>query len=142
LLARVLASGTEREIIIEEGVFLPVYIVPYLLLGLVSGVISGVIGIGGGVIMIPALLFFFKMSQHEAQGTTLALLVPPIGFLAAWEYYTRGYVNLRVAALIAAGFFVGGLFGGMIATRLSNAALQKVFGVGLLLIALKMILSR
>jgi uncharacterized membrane protein YfcA len=77
----------------------------YLLLGLVAGIISGLIGIGGGTIIVPVLVFFFGLSQHQAQGTTLALLVPPIGFLAAWTYYKQGYVNLQIAAFICLGFF-------------------------------------
>lgn len=67
----------------------------YLLLGLVAGTFSGLIGIGGGVLIVPALVFLFGLSQHQAQGTTLALLVPPIGLLATWEYYRHGYVNLK-----------------------------------------------
>ena len=116
-------------------------IAAYLLLGLVAGVISGLIGIGGGVIIVPALVFIFGLSQHQAQGTTLALLVPPIGLLAAWTYYKQGYVDLKIAALICAGFVIGGLWGSKLAVALSNRALQKVFGTALLLIALKMILT-
>ena len=111
----------------------------YVLLGLGAGVLSGLIGIGGGVIIVPALLFVFGLGQHQAQGTTLALLVPPIGILAAWTYYKQGYVDLHVAALICAGFFFGGLLGAKIATSLSNIVLERVFGIALLLIALKMI---
>jgi uncharacterized membrane protein YfcA len=114
----------------------------YLLLGLVAGTFSGLIGIGGGTIIVPALIFLFGMSQHLAQGTTLALLVPPIGFLAAWTYYKQGYVDLRIAALICMGFFFGGLLGAKIATRLSNILLERVFGVALLLISLKMIFAK
>lgn len=114
----------------------------YLLLGLVAGVMSGLIGIGGGTIIVPALVFLFGLSQHKAQGTTLALLVPPIGLLAAWTYYKQGYVDLRIAILICIGFFLGGLFGAKIATRLSNVVLERVFGVALLLISLKMIFSK
>lgn len=110
-----------------------------LILGLLAGVASGVVGIGGGVIVVPALIFFFHFSQHQAQGTTLALLVPPIGILAAWTYYRQGYVDLRVAGLICAGFLLGGLIGSRFAMGLSEVVLQKVFGVGLLLIALRMI---
>lgn len=114
----------------------------YLLLGLVAGVMSGLIGIGGGTIIVPALVFLFGLSQHKAQGTTLALLVPPIGLLAAWTYYKQGYVDLRIAILICIGFFLGGLFGAKIATRFSNVVLERVFGVALLLISLKMIFSK
>jgi len=114
----------------------------YLLLGLIAGAFSGLIGIGGGTIIVPALIFLFGMSQHQAQGTTLALLVPPIGFLAAWTYYKQGYVDLRIAALICMGFFFGGLLGAKFATRLSNVVLERVFGLALLLISLKMIFAK
>ena len=114
----------------------------YLLLGLTAGIFSGVIGIGGGIIIVPALVFLFGLSQHQAQGTTLALLVPPIGILAAWTYYRQGYVNLQIAALICLGFFFGSLLGAKVATGLSDTVLEKVFGVALLLISLKMIFGR
>ncbi|HEV2493540.1 MAG TPA: TSUP family transporter [Terriglobia bacterium] len=114
----------------------------YLILGLVAGIFSGLIGIGGGVIIVPALVFLFGFSQHRAQGTTLALLVPPIGFLAAWTYYREGFVDMRVAIIICVGFFIGGLVGAKVATSLSNVVLEKVFGVALLLISLKMIFAK
>ena len=111
----------------------------YALLGLLAGVISGLIGIGGGVIIVPALIFLFGFSQQEAQGTTLGLLVPPIGILAAWTYYQQGYVNLKVATLICCGFLVGGLLGAKLAISLPSNILEKIFGIALLLVALKMI---
>ena len=111
----------------------------YILLGLLSGILSGLIGIGGGVIIVPSLIFLFGFSQQEAQGTTLGLLVPPIGILAAWTYYEQGYVNFKVAALICFGFFLGGLLGAKLAVGLPSEILKKVFGVALLFIALKMI---
>lgn len=114
----------------------------YISLGLAAGFLSGLIGIGGGTIIVPALVFLFGLSQHQAQGTTLALLVPPIGFLAAWTYYNQGYVDLRIAALVCLGFFLGGLFGAMLATKLPSIVLERVFGVALLLIALKMIFAK
>jgi uncharacterized membrane protein YfcA len=113
----------------------------YLLVGILAGVFSGLIGIGGGVIIVPLLVFIFKFSQHQAQGTTLALMVPPIGLLAAATYYKQGYVDLKVAALVAAGFFVGGLLGAKYAVGLSNATLEKTFGITLILIGLRMILK-
>jgi uncharacterized membrane protein YfcA len=113
----------------------------YLILGLVAGILSGLIGIGGGTIIVPALVFLFGLSQHLAQGTTLALLVPPIGILAAWTYYKQGYVDLHIAALICLGFFFGGLLGAKFATKLSDLALERVFGIALLLISLKMIFA-
>ncbi len=117
-------------------------IVLYLLLGLLAGVVSGLIGIGGGSIIIPALIVFFGMSQHQAQGTTLALMVPPIGLLAAWEYYKGGYVDFKIAALICIGFFIGGYFGAKIAVTVPERLLRRIFGIALLLISLDMIFKK
>ncbi len=111
-------------------------------LGLAAGIFSGLIGIGGATIVIPVLVFGLQFSQQKAQGTTLAMMVPPIGLLAAWTYYKSGYVDIKVAGLMAAGFFVGGLLGARVATGLSNAVLQKVFGIALLVISLKMIIGK
>ncbi|WP_319423628.1 TSUP family transporter [Pleurocapsa sp. FMAR1] len=113
----------------------------YILLGAFAGALSGLIGIGGGVIIVPSLIFLFGFSQQEAQGTTLGLLVPPIGILAAWTYYQQGYVNFKVAALICLGFVLGGLLGAKLAINLPSNILEKIFGILLLLIALKMIFS-
>jgi len=79
----------------------------YLLLGLAAGILSGFIGIGGGVLIVPALVFIFGFSQQQAQGTTLAMLVPPVGILAAWTYYKHGFVDIRVAALLWPGLSSG-----------------------------------
>lgn len=114
----------------------------YVLLGLIAGIFSGLIGIGGGIIIVPSLVLLFGLSQHQAQGTTLALLVPPVGILAAWKYYTQGYVDLRIAGFMCLGFFVGGLLGAKIATGVSNEVLSKIFGIVLVLVGLKMILGK
>ena len=114
----------------------------YILLGLIAGVLSGLIGIGGGIIIIPALVMLFGLSQHQAQGTTLALMVPPIGILAAWKYYTQGYVDVRIAAFVCVGFLFGGLLGARMAVGISNEVLSKLFGVLLILVGLKMILGK
>ncbi|MFA5140646.1 MAG: sulfite exporter TauE/SafE family protein [Elusimicrobiota bacterium] len=113
---------------------------PYVALGLAAGVCSGIVGLGGGVVIVPALVYLFKLSQHQAQGTTLAILVPPIGLLAAWTYYKQGYVDLKIAALVCVGFFLGGLLGAKLAVGMSSAALKKVFGATLLILGLKMLL--
>jgi len=110
-----------------------------LALGLVAGVASGLVGIGGGIIVVPALVFLFHLSQHQAQGTTLAILVPPIGLLAAWAYYREGYVDIRIATLICVGFVLGGLVGAKLSLGLSDHTLQRVFGVALLIIGARMI---
>lgn len=114
----------------------------YLALGLIAGVLSGVVGIGGGVIIVPALVFFFGMSQHTAQGTTVAMLVLPVGALAAWVYYKQGFVEFPVAGLLAAGFFLGSMAGARIAVTLPAAILEKVFGIVVVLIGAKMIIGR
>src|SRR5580658_8981469 len=114
----------------------------YVLLGLAAGALSGLIGIGGGVIIVPALILLFGLSQHQAQGTTLALLIPPVGILAVWTYYKQGYVNLEIAGYMCVGFFVGGLLGAKMATHVSNVVLEKIFGVALLLIAVKMLFAK
>lgn len=114
----------------------------FVILGLVAGTFSGLIGIGGGLIIVPVLVFLFGFSQHEAQGTTLALMVPPIGLPAAWTYYKSGHVNFEVALLICAGFFLGGLVGAKFATALSTTALERIFGLAMLLISLKMLLGK
>ncbi len=114
----------------------------YLLLGLMTGILSGLIGIGGAIIIIPSLVLGFGMSQHTAQGTTLALMVPPIGLLAAWTYYKAGFVDFKVAALICLGFFVGGFIGARFVTDIPDLLLRRIFGLVLLLAALKMIFTK
>jgi len=119
-----------------------VYVISFLALGLLAGVLSGLLGIGGGVLIVPVLVFIVGMTQHRAQGTTLALMVPPIGLLAAWAYWKQGYVDIKIAALICLGFFFGGLFGAKLAGSIDATLLKKLFGVALLITALKMILSK
>ena len=114
-------------------------IVQFIVVGLLAGVLAGTLGLGGAVFVVPVLVYVFGWEQHLAQGTTLAMLVPPIGFLAAWQYYTAGHVDLKVAGILCIGFFVGGYFGGFFANQLPAPTLRKIFGVALLLISLKMI---
>ncbi len=113
-----------------------------LLIGLAAGILSGFTGLGGGIIILPAIVFLFGLSQHMAQGTTLAILVPPIGLLAAWTYYKSGYVDFKIAALICIGFFIGGLFGAKFAVALSDVVLKRIFGTVLFLISIKMIIGK
>lgn len=112
----------------------------YVALGLAAGLLSGLIGIGGGVLIVPALVYFFNHGQHEAQGTTLAMLVPPVGLLAAWTYYKRGHVQFPVAGLLCLGFVVGAFVGARYSVNLPRPVLRKIFGVAMLGIALDMIL--
>ncbi len=117
-------------------------ILQFIVLGLVVGVISGVLGIGGAVFIVPALVYIYGWEQHMAQGTTLAMLIPPIGIFAAMSYYKAGHVDLKVAGLLCLGFIVGGYFGGLFAHQLPSDTLRKIFGAALFLISLKMILGK
>ena len=107
----------------------------YILLGVVAGIFSGLIGIGGGIIIVPMLVLLFGLSQHTAQGTTLALMVPPIGLLAALAYYKQGFVDLKIAAFICVGFFIGGLLGAKFALGIPETILKKMFGAVLLAVS-------
>lgn len=111
-------------------------------IGLVAGVFGGLFGIGGAIIIVPILVILFKFSQHFAQGTTLAAMIPPIGILAAWRYYQQGQVNLTAAAGIALGFVIGGYFGAGWAAQIDEPTLKRAFGVLLTLVGLRMIFIR
>jgi len=112
-----------------------------LILGLIAGIVSGITGIGGGIIILPALIFLLGFSQHQAQGTTLALLVPPIDILAALTYYKQGYVDFKIAGLLCLGFVLGGWLGAKIGTGLSNVILARIFGVLLLVSAIRVLFT-
>ena len=106
----------------------------YVILGLTAGTLSGMFGIGGGTILIPGLVLLAGFTQHEAQGTTLAMMLLPIGLLAVLRYYQSGHVHFYAAAFICLGFLVGGLIGANIAVELPNIALKKGFGVFLMIV--------
>ena len=110
--------------------------------GFLIGILGGLFGVGGGEIFIPVLIYLFGFSQHKAQGTSLAILLPPIGLLAALRYYRAGHVDFTVAMLLALGFFLGASIGGIAATRLHAEVLRRLFGILLLIIALHMVLRR
>lgn len=109
---------------------------------MLAGMLSGFFGIGGGVIIIPILVYLFGFSQHMAQGTTLAAMIPPIGLLAAVAYWRAGHVDLKSAALIAGGFFVGGWIGGYLVQYIPEIALKRAFAVILAAISVKMFLGK
>jgi uncharacterized membrane protein YfcA len=117
-------------------------IIGLLVLGLCAGYFSGLVGIGGGIIIVPALIFIFGFSQYEAQGTTLALLVPPIGILAAWKYFQDGYVDIKTAAIICVGFVLGGYLGSATAVNIPQDTLRKIFAVVLVALGIKMFLGK
>ncbi len=114
----------------------------FVILGLAAGTFSGIVGLGGGVVIVPSLIFIFGLSQHQAQGTTLALMLPPIGILAAYAYYQQGYVDLKIAALVCLGFVFGGWIGAKIAVLLPTDTLHKIFAVTLFLVSIKMFFSK
>lgn len=114
----------------------------YLTLGICAGIFSGILGIGGGSILIPAFVYILGMSQHQAQGTTLALMVPPIGLLAALRYWQEGNVKIPVAAWVCIGFFLGAFVGAGMAQKIEEPILKKTFGIFLFLVSLKMITGR
>lgn len=111
-------------------------------IGCVAGILSGLIGIGGGIIIVPLLVFGLHFSQHLAQGTTLAAMIPPIGLLAAIEYYRRGHVDVTVAAVIAVTFVAGSFAGSKIAIVIDDTILQKIFGAVLIIVGIGMLLKK
>ncbi len=113
-----------------------------LLIGFVVGVFSGIVGLGGGILFIPALVWIMGMDQHKAQGTSLGALLAPVGLLAFLEYYRKGNADLRIAALLAVGFFIGGYFGGAAAQNISELWLRRIFAISLLAIGTRMLFER
>jgi len=113
-----------------------------IVIGIITGIMAGMLGIGGAIIMIPALVFFLGTSQQMAQGTSLAVMLPPIGILAAYNYYKAGHVNITFAIVLAVCFLVGSYFGSKWALNIPQAMLKKIFGVLLLLVAIKMLFSK
>jgi uncharacterized membrane protein YfcA len=109
-------------------------------IGLVAGVFAGMFGIGGGLIIVPALLFVLRLKELDAIGTSLAALIPPVGLLGAAEYYRNGYINIRYAGLVALGLFTGAYFGARIMISLPPELIRRLYGVFLLVVAARMLL--
>ena len=110
-------------------------------IGLLAGILSGLIGIGGGIIMVP-LLLLLGFSQQQAQGTSLAALLPPVTILAVLNYHKEGFIEWKYAIIISLVFVIGGYFGSKIAVNIDQRSLKKIFGVVLLIIAGKMIFEK
>ena len=117
-------------------------IVLIVVLGLITGFMAGMLGIGGGIIVIPALAFILGFTQQSAQGTSLAMMLPPVGIFAVMNYYKAGHVDLKIAAILALFFIVGSIFGSKLAVKIPQDILKKVFGVFLLLVAIKMLFGK
>ncbi len=119
----------------------PFHVIGYLLVGLFAGTASGLLGIGGAILIIPLLVHVFGFDQKLAQGTTLMLMVPPVGLMAALEYYRKGFVDMKAAAIIAAFFFIGGLAGAKLAVKLDPQILRRIFAVFLMLVSIRMLVK-
>jgi hypothetical protein len=113
-----------------------------LLIGLAAGLLSGFVGIGGGIVMVPALVWLLGYEQHQAQGTSLAVLVLPVVFLAAWNYHKVHPLDLKAVAIIAGAFVLGGFMGSKVALALPADIVKMVFGVFMIVAALKLIFGK
>lgn len=117
-------------------------IISLIFIGLLAGFLSGILGVGGGVVMVPLLVLLVGFTQHEAQGTSLAVLAVPVTALAAYTYYNEGNVNIKYAAIIAITFIIGGYLGSKFAVTIDQRMLKKVFGVIMLIAAIKMFFDK
>jgi len=113
-----------------------------IIIGLLAGILSGLVGVGGGILMIPLLIIFLGLSQHQAQGTALFAMLPPIGILAAINYYKEGFVKWEYAIVIAFTFIIGGYLGSKFSLSLPPQMVRRIFGVIMLLGAIKLISSK
>ncbi|HMQ74569.1 MAG TPA: sulfite exporter TauE/SafE family protein [Flavobacteriales bacterium] len=113
-----------------------------LLIGLLAGLLSGFVGVGGGIIMVPALVWLMGYGQHQAQGTSLAVLVLPVVAVAAWNYHREHPLDLRAVAIIAGAFVLGGYVGSRMALSIPADAVKRVFGLVMLVVAIKLIFGK
>ena len=117
----------------------PGIVIVLLAVGLVAGLLSGLVGIGGGIVIVPVLIYALGFTQHMAQGTVLAMFLLPIGILGVFQYHQAGHVSIKTALVIATTFIIGSYFGSKLAISVNQDTLKKIFGVILLLLSLKMI---
>jgi uncharacterized protein len=110
-----------------------------IIIGLAAGMLSGLVGVGGGIIIVPALAFFLGFSQHEAQGTSLGILLLPAGIFAAINYYKQGFIDIKVVLLLFVGFLLGGYLGSKLSLSLSETVVKKIFAIMLVVVAAKML---
>ena len=113
-----------------------------VLIGFMAGILGGLLGLGGGIIIIPALVFLLGFTQHQSIGTSVAVMLPPIGIFAAFNYYKAGYVNLKYALIIAVAFMAGSWLSSKLAINMSESTLKKIFSFLLLIMAVKMFFSK
>ena len=117
-------------------------IIILLLTGLLAGLVAGALGVGGAIIIVPFLVFFLGMSQHEAQGTSLAVLLLPVGIFAVMNYAKSGYVNFKFAIILIMAFILGSYFGSVISVHVPEKILQKIFACLLLIVGIKMFFEK
>ncbi len=110
-----------------------------IMVGIAAGILSGLVGVGGGIIIVPALVYFIGFSQKTAQGTSLAMIMLPVGIFGVMQYYKQGHVDFKIVGLLAIGFLAGSFFGSKIALSISQETLKKVFAMLMILIAIKML---
>jgi hypothetical protein len=110
-----------------------------VVIGIAAGMLSGLVGIGGGIIIVPALVYFIGFSQKTAQGTSLGLILLPVGILGVLQYYKQGHIDVKVVGILALGFLIGGYLGSKVALNLSQETVKKTFAVLMILIAVKML---
>jgi uncharacterized membrane protein YfcA len=110
-----------------------------IIVGLAAGILSGMVGVGGGIIIVPALVFFLGFSQHEAQGTSLGLLLLPVGILAVVNYYNKGYIDIKVVIIMSVAFILGGWLGSKLSLALPQEIVKKIFAVLLFYTAFRML---
>lgn len=117
-------------------------IILLIITGLVAGMLGGMFGVGGGIVVIPALIFIFGMTQHQAQGTSTAFMLLPVGLLAFINYYKAGHINIKYASILAITFFVGSYFGSKLAINISDTSLKKIFSIFIILAGIKMFFGK
>lgn len=117
-------------------------VIALVIIGLFAGILSGLVGVGGGILIIPLLIILLGFTQHQAQGTALFAMLPPIGILAALNYYKEGFVKYEYALVIALAFVLGGYFGSKLAISLPEQIVRRVFGLVMLIGAIKLLVSK
>ena len=113
-----------------------------ILIGLAAGLVGGTLGVGGAIIVVPALVLVLGFSQHQTQGTAMAFMLPPVTLLATINYWKAGYVDWKVALIMSLMFFIGAYFGSMLTVHIPDRLLKKIFGIFMLLVSLKIIFSK
>jgi len=113
-----------------------------IIIGLCAGILSGLIGIGGGILMVPMFVLFMGITQHNAQGLSLAVMLPPVTFLAVYNYHKGGEIDWKVALIVSVMFIIGGYFGSKLALQLDQRLLKKIFGGLMLIVALKLLFGK